>query len=145
MDDTLVLRFRIPHPQELAIRAPDGTPYFLVYEPDESLPSGWRPVVDKASFRNMSEMHLQVATAQGTPWVAGRKENENVFTKPGKYEVVLTDVLESDAGHPRFRCQVSLSPRERGKQPNSRLEGDALSAAPRASVGAPQPERYTAR
>jgi hypothetical protein len=108
-NDTLVLRFAVPHPQELAIRGPDRMFYFLVYEPTASDPSGWKPIVDKAAFKAMSELRLPVATAQGTPWAVGKKGNERIFSKPGTYEVILTDVLESDAGRPVFRCRVTLS------------------------------------
>lgn len=108
-NDTLVLRFAVPHPHELAIRGPDRMFYFLVYEPAASNPRGWKPIVDKASFKTMSELRLPVATAQGTPWVVGKERNERIFSKPGTYEVILTDVLESDAGRPVFRCRVTLS------------------------------------
>src|SRR5919201_202877 len=108
-NDTLVLRFAVPHPQELAIRAPDRMFYFLVYEPSASDPPGWKPIVDKTSFKAMTELRLQVATAQGTPWAVSKKGNEVIFSKPGNYEVILTDVLESDAGRPVFRCHVTFS------------------------------------
>ena len=110
-NDTLVLRFALPHPQELAIRGPDRMFYFLVYEPNASLPPGWKPTVDKASFKTMSELRLPVATAKATPWAAGKTENELIFSKPGTYEVILTDILESDAGRPAFRCRITLSSR----------------------------------
>jgi hypothetical protein len=63
--DTLVLRFRIPHPAELAIRVPRNVWYFLVYDPDKSTP---QPIVDRSSFAKMSEMRLPVATARGVRW-----------------------------------------------------------------------------
>ena len=111
-NDTLVLRFALPHPEELAIRGPDRMVYFLVYEPDASLPPGWKPIVDKVSFKTMSELRLPVATAKGTPWAVGRTENELIFGKPGTYEVVLTDVLESDTARPVFRCRITLPSRK---------------------------------
>src|SRR5262245_28052112 len=53
--DTLTLRFRMPHPAELAIRAPGNIWYFLVFEPDKSPP---QPIIDKTSFAKMSKVRM---------------------------------------------------------------------------------------
>jgi hypothetical protein len=107
--DTLVLRFAKSHPSELAIKGPDGIWFFLVYEPDG--PNAVRqPIVSKSSFAGTRTLSLPIATAVGSPWVAGREPSERIFVRPGKYEVVLTDVLESDAGHRVFRCGVEFNP-----------------------------------
>ena len=102
--DTLILRFRVPHPRELAIRAPGNHWYFLVYDSDKSTP---KPIVDGAAFAKMSEMRLPVATALGVLW-EGDHKNERIFQRSGTYEVVLTNVLESE-GVPSFRCKVNFS------------------------------------
>jgi hypothetical protein len=104
--DTLTLQFGDRHPAELGIRAPDQTWFFLVYDHGPGLSAGVQPIVDKASFRKLKTMSLPVAAAEGTPWEAGRHRNERIFQMPGEYEVVLTDVLESDAGYPRYGCRV---------------------------------------
>jgi hypothetical protein len=102
-NDTLILRFRMPHPGELAIRAPGNIWYFLVYDPDESSPP---PIVDKASFARMSEMRLPVATARGIRW-QGDGKNEVMFQESGTYEVVLTNTLETE-DVPAFRCKLAF-------------------------------------
>ena len=105
-DDTLILRFRMPHPAELAIRAPGNIWYFLVYDPDKSSPA---PIVDKASFAKMSEMRLPVATARGIRW-EGDGKNEVMFQQSGTYEVILTNILETE-DVPAFRCKIAFSRR----------------------------------
>jgi hypothetical protein len=104
--DTLTLRLGSDHPAELGIRGPDGTWFFLVYERSDAMAPGLRPLMDKKSFRNARTLALPVATARGSAWVAGRDQNEPIFRVVGEYEIVLTDVLESDAGFSTFRCKV---------------------------------------
>src|SRR5438132_1017103 len=92
---TLVLRFGVGHPAELGVHAPDGTPFFLVDDRDNSLAPELRPVIGKDVFRGLRELKLPVTTASASPWVAGREKNERIFAKPGRYEFILTEVLES--------------------------------------------------
>ena len=107
---TLVLRFGAGHPSELAVDAPDGTQFFLVYDHSDFLGPESHPVVEKDIFRRLRELRLPAATASATPWVEGRDKNERLFTKLGQYEFILTEKLESDAGFRRFRCIVHYSP-----------------------------------
>ena len=95
---------------ETAIRDPDGIWFFLVYDGEPASPVR-RPLVDKKVFLSMKELRLPVESAMGSPWAAGHDKNERIFTKPGRYEVVLSDVLESDApGRTTFRCNVRNNP-----------------------------------
>ena len=109
-DGVLVLKFAIPHPAELAIRDPNGIWFFLVYG-GEPAPPAMRPLVDKKVFHSMKELRLPVESAMGSPWAAGHDKNERIFTKAGRYQVVLSDALESDApGRTTFRCNVRYDP-----------------------------------
>jgi predicted Zn-dependent protease len=103
--DTLVLSMSMPHPAELAITHPDGTPFFLVYEPDAHSRAESMPLYAREAFRGLREVKLTVADAIGTPWVAGRETNERIFTAPGVYEFRLTETLETE-GLPIYRCKV---------------------------------------
>jgi hypothetical protein len=103
---TLTLRFRFPHPGELAIHAPDGTSLFLIYDRSDALPAQLRPMMDKDAFRKLRELAIPAATAVGSPWVEGRHKNELIFSQPGEYQVELTEILETDAGIPRYRCNI---------------------------------------
>lgn len=105
-EGTLTLRFGFPHPSELAIRAPDGTVFFLVYDRDDALAGQLRPLIGKDAFRKVRELTIPAATAVGSPWVVGRDNNEVIFSQPGEYQVELTEVLESDAGRRRYRCDI---------------------------------------
>ena len=102
--NTLVLSMSMPHPAELAVTHPDGTPLFLVYEPDAHPRAGSAPLYTKEAFRRLREVNLRV-DATGTPWVAGRETNERIFTAPGVYEFILTEILETE-DLPIYRCRV---------------------------------------
>jgi hypothetical protein len=102
-EDTLTLVMSIPHPAELAVSDPEGTPFFLVYDPDPGR-SRSRPLYSKEQFRPMRVVRLNVADATGTPWVADRS-NERLFTKLGTYRFQMTEVLETE-GLPVYQCTV---------------------------------------
>ena len=95
---------------ELAIRGPDRTWFFLVYEPSASLSPRLKPLLDKTTFGKLRELSLSVSSAVGSPWVAGRESNERIFREAGEYEVVLTATLESEDVVPTFRCKVEFRP-----------------------------------
>ena len=103
--DTVVLSMAMPHPAELAVTHPDGTPFFLVYQPDAHPLAGSAPLQTKEAFRRLREIKLRVADATGSPWVAGREANERIFTAPGVYEFRLTEILETE-DLPVYRCKV---------------------------------------
>jgi hypothetical protein len=105
---TLKLRFALPHPTELAIVAPDGTFYFVVYDRNPDTPAGHTPLVGKAAFRGMAELNLEVSKATATPLEYGRNTNERIFRTPGKYKVVLANNIQSDDDRDVYRCQVTL-------------------------------------
>jgi hypothetical protein len=107
-NSTLSLRFGLPHPAELAIEAPDGTFYFVAYDRNAGTPAGQSPLVDKASFRKMAELKLEVSKAEASPLVYGRNSNERIFRLPGKYKIVLADNIQSDDDSNVFRCQITL-------------------------------------
>jgi hypothetical protein len=109
--ETVKLRFARRHPAELMVRRPDGTPLFLVYDRDQSMPPGLTPMMSKDVFRQLLELKLAVGSAEATPWVAGYDKNEQIFTRAGEYAFLLREVLETDAdAHPNFRCRVTYQP-----------------------------------
>jgi hypothetical protein len=103
---TLTLRFKLPHPAELSISAPDGTYFFLALDHERAL-------MDKESFSKLSKLDLSVATAKVRPWIYGRDEDERIFQKPGVYEIQLSDNLETDAPVLTYQCKVTFRPRTR--------------------------------
>src|SRR5688572_27467341 len=58
--DTLVLSMSMPHPAELAVTHPDGTVFFLVYEPDAHSQAGSAPLYAKKVFGRL-RAHLHRA------------------------------------------------------------------------------------
>lgn len=102
--DTLTLSFSMPHPSELAVVGPDGTYFFLIFEPDNSSTLR-KPLYLKTVFREMRYLKLKVSEARGSPWVAGREASELLFTKSGTYEFRLTETLETE-DLPVYACKV---------------------------------------
>jgi len=82
------------HGSELAIRR-NGTRewYFLVVR---SPPPEMRPFMTPEAFKAARRATLTERT-EGLPWVDNSK-SERVFSRPGRYIVHASDVLESEAG-----------------------------------------------
>ena len=111
-DETLMLSLAIPHPGEVAVLAPDGTWYLLVYEPDNGIRVG-PPLVDKKEFSKMKELRFVISQAVGVPLVVGHLPIEKIFTKSGVYTILLADSVASDQPQETYRCRVRLVGLER--------------------------------
>jgi hypothetical protein len=95
--DTLKIRFRTPHPRDLAIYDPDENFFFLVYS---QLSEGLPPLVDYAAFAHYDSLEIVAGVAKANPWTAGVTEHKLVFTKAGVYRIHLSENLETDDGTP---------------------------------------------
>jgi hypothetical protein len=104
---TVTLTMSMPHPRELAVVHPDGTQFFLVYEPDADQPKTLTPLFSREEFARLRQVQLRVQDAKGSPWVAERVANEPIFTAPGNYIFMLADTLESES-LPVYSCSVRL-------------------------------------
>ncbi len=97
LGDTLKIKFKIPHPRDLAIRNPENKFFFLVYEGSDSL---MPPLVDWEKFEHVGHLEIITNKTKAKPWDARINENQIIFTKSGKYEILLSDNLETDDGTP---------------------------------------------
>lgn len=113
---SLILHFALPHLGNLIIEAPDGTPYFMVYERtmgDALRMKGMTPLVEQSTFLKMTELKLNVATVMGAPYASGRKVNDRVFRILGTYVIRLADddyMGGTDSPRPPLlpSCKVTL-------------------------------------
>lgn len=110
--DTLSLEMATPHGGDLAVRAPDGTDFFVVYIPNDDGP-GSGPLMDQKEFVKLGQLRLITDKTKARPWVYGREKNELIFTKTGWYQVRLSENLQTDDGTPVFTCRVYYQHRQR--------------------------------
>lgn len=109
-DAKLLLRFGMPHPDELAIIAPDGTYFFLVYDTSLPRPDSMHPLMTKEQFGRLDRLELDPRTAKASPFVHERNESELIFGKAGAYVVRIADSLETDAAVESHDCTVRFAP-----------------------------------
>lgn len=103
--DSLKLKMSVPHGGDLAIVAPGGD-YFLIsfWQPDKT--AARQPLFDWEEFKSKRQLVFDTSRLKVQPWMAGRDENEPVFTKTGWYRVRLSENLETDDGTPVSECRV---------------------------------------
>ena len=103
--DTLTLEMTTPHGGDLAVRAPDGTDFLVVYWPQDKSPNT-RSLMDPEEFKKLGQLNLITDKTKARPWEYGRNKNELIFTKTGWYAVRLSENLLSDDGAPLYQCKV---------------------------------------
>ena len=103
--DTLSLEMAVPHGGDLAVRAPDGTDFFVVYQAHDEGP-GAAPLMDPDKFMKVGQLELITDKTKARPWVYGRDKNELIFTRSGWYSVRLSENLQTDDGTPLYQCRV---------------------------------------
>ena len=110
--DTVALRMATPHGHYLWITRyggprPGGTPYVIVYPPEEKMKAG-HSLVPSDEFVQMSTMRLP-AGLQAFPYVYGRDTIlESVFSEPGKYTLEVGDNFATDGGIPPASCTLTF-------------------------------------
>jgi hypothetical protein len=95
--DTLSIKFKTPHFKDLAIATPDDKFFFVVSaNNDPAQPS----LVDWDTFAHLANLEIITDRTKANPWDARIKENQLIFTKTGRYEIRLSENLETDDGTP---------------------------------------------
>jgi hypothetical protein len=106
--ETLTLRLPVPHGADLAVVGPDGTYLFIAFsEPNKRSPV--QPIIDEETFRNMTQVRLVTTNAKGVPWVLEKKPSgatRRIFTKTGRYRVLLSQALETEDPILDASCEV---------------------------------------
>jgi hypothetical protein len=104
----IVLRFTRPHGPEIAIVTPDDRLYFLGerYYPGVTDPP---PPFTEAEARALEQIDIDPATYKLRPFRADVIEQEPVFTVSGKYEVRVSENLQTDDDTPYDRCVIEFA------------------------------------
>ena len=94
--DTLTISMTVPHEKEIAIIGPDSTNYLLSYRANITLVGSTQfSVFDYDHFDTVKTVKLDVNTAEGSPYIRGKKSNEKIFTKSGRYKIILSSDLQA--------------------------------------------------
>jgi hypothetical protein len=105
--DTLTLRMGTPHGGELSIHSPDRTVYSLVERQWGTTRRDYS-LVPSEDFKRMATLPL-AADVRAIALVKGRDTiPEPVFSKPGKYIVVMGENLASDYSNRSSECTVTF-------------------------------------
>jgi hypothetical protein len=109
--DTLTLRMGTPHGDMLSIHAPDNRTVYSLEEPTLGKPRRNYSLIPPEEFRKVATFPVP-ADVRAIALVVGRDTTpEPVFTKPGKYMVVMGENLASDYSNRSTKCTVTfLSP-----------------------------------
>ena len=97
--DTLTLTMTTPHGGYLALRRPDGGLDFLIYPRPEP---GYPTLMPSEEFRNLDSLRL--VTDETTSFYAGKEQLP--FYESGRYEVLVSDYLETDVPGPVHKCMI---------------------------------------
>lgn len=110
--DTLTLRMGTPHGNQLSIHSPDRTTYSVVY-PTLGKPRRNYSLISSEEFRKIGTFPVP-ADVRAIPQVYGRDTIlEPVFTKTGKYLIVMGENLASDYSNRSTYCTVAFLSRSR--------------------------------
>lgn len=106
--DTVTLRMSIPHGDYLRITTPRGNVHFVVY-PQFGQPSRRFSLVPSDSFRNLATIRLP-ADLRAKGYATSRDTIlQTVFSKTGKYELLIGENLESDRSEDLRTCSVTFA------------------------------------
>lgn len=110
--DTVTLDMVTPHGGDLAVRAPDGTDFLVVFQPHNEGPDA-QPLMEANEFMKLDQLKLVTNQTKARPWVYGRDKNELIFTRTGWYQFRLSENLLSDDGTPLYTCRVHYTNKPR--------------------------------
>lgn len=106
--DTLTLRMGSPHGDMLSIHAPDNRTVYSLEEPTYGKGRRNYSLIPPEEFRKVATFPVP-ADVRAIALVVGRDTiPEPVFTKPGKYMVVMGENLASDYSNRSSNCSVTF-------------------------------------
>ena len=106
--DTVTLTMSIPHGEYLRITTPTGNVHFVIY-PQFGQQSRRFSLVPSDSFRNLATIRLP-ADLRAKGYATSRDTVlQTVFSKTGKYELLIGENLESDRSEDLRTCAVTFA------------------------------------
>jgi len=97
LGDTLKLRFKTPHPKDFAITTPSGKYFFIVYKFSDTLKPS---LYDWDQFEMIDFVEIITDQTKANLYDARVYENRLIFTETGRYEIRMSENLETDDGTP---------------------------------------------
>lgn len=93
LNDTIILRFKTPHPRQLAIVSPDNDFYFIA---SDKLVPEIEPIMSSEYFQSIDFYVIEIETFSASVYDASDFAKRKVFDKPGKYRIIIGDNLETE-------------------------------------------------
>jgi hypothetical protein len=108
VQDTIWLRFQVPHPPFLGVLDPEGKFFYIVFPAHEAI-GALIPLADSKSFVGMSCLAIPTSL-KADPYQYGVLENRPVFTMFGVYTFIMGDNLHTD--DPTENHQIEIAYRQ---------------------------------
>jgi hypothetical protein len=115
LGESILLKFRMPHPKFLGIIGPDGKFFYIVFPESESM-GKLTPLIDSKVFTHLDQLEISTSDFKADPYTYGVLENQAVFTKTGAYIFMLGDDLLVD--DPSAICRVKVMYKHRLRIPS---------------------------
>ncbi len=90
--DKLTIHMPRPHPKEFAIKAPDGTWFYLQTENE---PAGEK-LMSSEKFAALQQLEFDTSQLEAQYWHDGMAKRNKVFTLSGEYLIYMADNLETE-------------------------------------------------
>jgi hypothetical protein len=108
LGDTLVVKLTLPHGDDFVIVSPDENEWWL--SSTNNYHDQWHETPFRASnFGDQSKINLQSSQLKVVPFIHGKTEPELVFSKPGRYRIVVSENFATDDGTPSYSCFVEFT------------------------------------
>ena len=93
--EVLDLHFNTPHAAYLGVVNPSGNFFYVIY-PRETASGNLQPLMDGMAFTGCGRLRVNTQALKADPYVYGVYENKPVFTKSGRYRILMGDNLHID-------------------------------------------------
>jgi len=100
--DKLLISLPVPHPKELAIKAPDGNWFYLHVENEGAS----EMLMPKEQFAVLTKLDFDTSKLEARFWDDGKAKRGKVFTKTGKYLIYMANNLETEVDNTLFFSSV---------------------------------------
>lgn len=115
VQDTIWLRFRLPHPIFLGILNPEGRFFYIVF-PTHEVTGQLTPLADSESFAGMTCLAISTSL-KADPYQYGISENKPVFTHFGTYTFIMGDNLHTCSPSENHQVKIRYQQKARLKTP----------------------------
>ena len=102
-DNVLTISLPEKRPSKLSIISPDGQ-LFIIHSQEDNI-----SFVPYDGKNKTTQINIPISSLKGITWIDGKKVEQLVFKKPGKYTVYMADNLETEPENTfHFKRDVEL-------------------------------------